>query len=139
MDKCNAKELLSSHNLKATKQRVLILDEIINNLHLFTANTIFELVSENVDLVTVYRVLNKFLEEGIVREILGQGDSKTYELSCIHNPVHPHFSCSKCGKLFCLKAVKESILSDLEDGCDGFTVNEITIQFSGICKSCSSL
>lgn len=136
MEKCKARELLKSNNLKATSQRILILEEIIDNQELFTANSLFSLVSPNMDLVTVYRVLNKFVEEGIIREIFGQGDSKTYELSCIHNPVHPHFSCKVCGKIYCIEAVDNRIIKQLEESCEDFIVEEISMQFTGICKNC---
>lgn len=136
MEKCKARELLKSNNLKATNQRVLLLEEIINNQDLFTANSLFTIVSDSMDLVTVYRVLTKFSEEGIIREIFGQGDSKTYELSCIHNPVHPHFSCKVCGKIYCIKAVDKTIIQKLEESCNDFLVDEISMQFTGICKNC---
>ena len=136
MEKCKARELLKSNNLKATNQRVLLLEEIITNQDLFTANSLFTTVSDSMDLVTVYRVLTKFSEEGIIREIFGQGDSKTYELSCIHNPVHPHFSCKVCGKIYCIQAVDKTIIQKLEESCNDFLVDEISMQFTGICKNC---
>ena len=139
MDRCNAVDLLRSKNVKNTKQRLLILEVIMSNMSLFTAASLFNTVSENMDLATVYRVLNKFSDVGIIREVLGSGDSKTYELSCIHNPVHPHFNCKICGKVFCLDQVEEKTLLNLEKSCKGFIVEDIIIQYSGICNECSHI
>jgi len=137
MDRCDAKELLKSKNMKATKQRVQLLEEIIDKQILFTANDLFKKLSNQMDLVTIYRILNLFQESGLVREVFSNSDSKMYELSCIHNPVHPHFSCKVCGNIYCLDEIDKETLTNLKSRCIGFKVDDISMQFSGICNKCS--
>lgn len=136
MDKCNAKELLKSHGLKATRQRLVLLEYIIKNQGIFSANFLFTKFANDMDLVTIYRVLNVFESIGLIREIFSSDDVKKYELACIHNPVHPHFSCRICGTLYCLDALNETDLYNLEQSCSGFIVENVAMQFSGICYKC---
>lgn len=136
MDKCNSKQLLRSHNIKATKQRLLIMDNIIEMQSIFTANSLFKYFSSEMDLVTVYRILNTLKEKKIIREIFGTNDPQQYELACIHNPIHPHFHCRECNKLYCLEAVDRSLLLNLENNLIDLIVEDISIQFTGICKTC---
>ncbi|QEN05257.1 transcriptional repressor [Thiospirochaeta perfilievii] len=137
MGRCDSKELLKSKGMKATKQRVQILEEIIVKQRVFSVNDLYKELNNDMDLVTVYRVLNLFNDKNIVREIFSNNDSKMYELSCIHNPVHPHFNCKKCGKIYCLEAIDEKNLISLKKSCPGFTIENISMQFSGICDKCS--
>ncbi len=136
MDKCNAKELLKSHKLKVTKQRTLLLDQIINIKGVFTVASLLIDLESYMDQATIYRIVNIFCEKGLIREILTRDDSKKYELSCIHNPIHPHFHCNKCGKTYCLKALGVETQGLLEQSCKGFNIESRSIQFSGICKIC---
>lgn len=135
--KCNAKSLLKENNLKATKQRVLILQEVLDNKEVFTANTLFTIFNKDMDLVTIYRIISAFLEKGIIREVLGHDDIKRYEVACIHNPVHPHLYCKKCNKLVCLKSLDKEIVKLLMLNTGNYIIDDVSIQFTGICEQCN--
>ncbi|MBN2617886.1 MAG: transcriptional repressor [Spirochaetales bacterium] len=136
MDKCNAKNLLVSKKLKVTKQRQLILERIIGRQGIFTVNSLYTKLEDEIDLVTIYRVISIFEEKGIIREVLSNYEEKRYELACIHNPVHPHFNCSVCNELFCLEAVSDNLIKLLQENISDYLVKDISIQFKGICKKC---
>lgn len=136
MNKCNASNLLKTNGLKLTKQRVRVLEIIISKEGIFSATDLFNNISREIDLVTIYRILSLFKEKKIIREILSNSESKKYEMACIHNPIHPHFSCRVCGKLYCMDAVESNLIPSLQAYCKDYILEDITIQLSGICSSC---
>jgi len=136
MDKCDSKVVLKRTKLKLTKQRVLLLEEIINMGSTFTAGSLYKKVEDNMDLVTIYRVLNAFVENNIIREVLSNDETKIYEMACIHNPVHPHFYCRSCKKLFCLKELKQEDYLLLKKYGKNFQVDNISVLISGFCDKC---
>lgn len=137
MDKCDSRNLLRTNNLKVTKQRLMLLNSIISSNSIFSANDLHKELKSDMDLATIYRILGAFLEKGIVREILTPEESKIYELACIHNPVHPHFNCNICGKISCLEAADENLLSKLKAEYSNFLISDISIQFTGTCINCT--
>ena len=139
MDKCEARNLLKINNLKSTRQRVLLLEHIIKFHSIFTANSLIELVKDNMDTVTVYRILSTFQKAGIIRTVLGGDEIKRYELACVHNPVHPHFYCRICNKLSCLDFVNPNIINFLKESNSEIEIDEVAIQFTGICYKCKNL
>lgn len=138
MDKCNALELLKKHGLKSTKQRVILLELILDLQSIFTAGSLFDQLEERMDLVTIYRILGVLHGKGIIREILTTDESKMFELSCIHNPVHPHFSCSQCGEIVCLEALDEDYQSKLLYKYSQYSIDDISIQLRGLCSRCKN-
>ncbi len=140
MDTCNAKQLLQKNQIKGTKQRLLLLDKIISLTDkIFTAKSIYESVKENMDQATTYRILNVLKENGLIRELLTTDDEKRFELSCIHNPIHPHFHCKLCNKITCLPSVSPEKIFNFELFCGENLVEDVNIDFRGICKKCRVL
>lgn len=138
MDKCNSLNLLKNHDLKATKQRILLLDAIlVLEDKIFSVKKLFPVLSGKMDQVTVYRILSTLNEKGIIREIFTSNDEKFFEISCIHNPVHPHFHCTLCKKITCLPALKKEKIENLMDEYKDLDVSDISINFSGICQECN--
>jgi Fur family ferric uptake transcriptional regulator len=91
-----------------------------------------------VDLVTVYRFLNLLQEKGIVRCFRGPGNEQFFEKACVHNPLHPHFVCRKCGQLTCLKDLlfDDSVWrATLEE--EGYHPEGVTLVVRGLCPRCA--
>jgi len=134
MDKCDAKNILIINRIKITNQRLSVLNEIINSEQIFSANSLFEVLSDNVDLATIYRILKLFKKKLIIREIGIKDNIKFYELSCIHHPVHPHFLCKKCNTLYCLEKIDDESFKILSNLAKDHIVENI--QLLGICNKC---
>ena len=87
---------------------------------------------------TLYRLVNRLLEEGSVRKFIKRGTRRaSYVLvqkeSC---HAHLHLKCSQCGKLFHMKdAVSEELLRSIRVNC-GFAVDEGESVLFGRCKGC---
>ena len=136
MERCNPEEMLRRYNLKLTKQRLMVLEKIIEIQEPFTAYSLFDLLDESMDLVTIYRNLNTLKEKMILREIPTESETRLFELSCIHNPVHPHFYCSKCKKTYCLDEISKKDLDILKSYYTEGHIDGVVVQLSGICANC---
>jgi len=103
MEKCKADNLLKTTNTVKTEAREEILRVMLDSERPLTANDLHLRVKElGIDLATVYRALKLFTEKGLVRPVNADGSHIFYEKACEHNPPHPHFFCSECGKLECM-------------------------------------
>ncbi|WP_109832199.1 Fur family transcriptional regulator [Reichenbachiella versicolor] len=90
------------------------------------------------DRVTVYRVLDRLVNEGRVHKVI-DFDGVMRFAACHHcgdhehSHNHVHFSCESCNKVFCLDTVKPQV--DLPDG---YQVKDSLHVVSGVCAQCSS-
>lgn len=92
-------------------------------------------LEKEVDRTTIYRVLNRFHEDGIIHKVIGD-DGKQYFAYCIdceqddHQHNHFHFRCLNCRKVECLN---EEIKVGLPDGYEAKTFNGV---ITGYCNEC---
>lgn len=88
--------------------------------------------------VTIYRVLGRLVEEGIIHKMVDMDGIVKYApcLNCdsdhFHSHSHVHFSCTKCLKVSCLDNVKPVYKLP-----KSYTVQEVNFTVSGVCPSCS--
>ena len=69
--------------------------------------TLIERLGSKFNKTTIYRVLDKLEEDGVLHSFLGKNGLKWYAKcnGCSadkHNDVHPHFQCLDCGRMDCL-------------------------------------
>ena len=95
-------------------------------------------LSEKIDRVTIYRILNSFCEDGKVHKIVSE-DGKTYFSPCHHctaeehNDNHAHFRCTKCKAITCLD---EQPLNKYAVP-KGYSISSISTFLTGICPKCN--
>ncbi len=95
-------------------------------------------LSKKVDRATIYRVLNRFSDDGLVHKIIGD-DGKQYFAFCLncdkqkkeHTHNHFHFRCLTCGNVECLKSEINVSLPK------GYTSEVFNGLISGYCNDCS--
>ncbi len=133
-----SESLLSEKRIKVTKQRVTVLDLIISKDSSFCANDLFDELKGHMDLVTIYRNLLLLSKEGILREVMNKSGRQYFEFSSENNPEHPHFYCSACRKIFCLKTKNKYSAAKKNNPGDNFIIHETVLQYSGICPACQS-
>lgn len=124
-----------SKKYRPTRQREAIYDVIADNRHL-SAEEIYRNSSAEcpeVSLPTVYRTLELFCRENIVRKLdFGDGCFR-YELSG-EQTQHLHMICSSCGKIIEANTDMETILQNTNTG--DFTVTESRMFLYGLCAEC---
>ena len=93
-------------------------------------------VKGEMDRVTIYRVLNRFCEDGIAHKILAD-DGKYYFALCSrcdgekHNHNHFHFRCVICDKVECLD---EKVAVRLPEG---YRMEDVSGWVTGRCAACA--
>ncbi len=90
------------------------------------------------DRVTIYRVLERLCEEGLIHKIVnvnGVVNYATCHSSCshVHSHEHIHFSCRVCESLTCLDETIPTFKLPV-----GFLSEETFFTVSGVCKNCEA-
>lgn len=122
-------KILSSTGLKCTKQRVRVMEVLSNAPSPLTAENIYE-KADGMSLSTVYRIVEKLCEKGIVnKNTIQDSDKFYYEISA---DKHRHYAiCLGCGKM---KYV--DICPVHAQRIDGFTVTGHKLEIYGYCDKC---
>lgn len=136
MESCDPFIVLTEKKIKKTSQRISVLQLIIDLKSPFTVAGLHSRLKESMDLATLYRIVNLYKENDIIREILTDNEERLYERSCIHNPVHPHLSCRVCGQIICLPEIPQNVLDSVKTLYHEHTIEDAVLQFSGICANC---
>lgn len=90
------------------------------------------------DRVTIYRVLDRLVEEDLVHKVVNIDGGVKYA-SCHHhsdtehhNHNHIHFSCEKCHTVTCLEDVEPTFVMPKK-----YKVKDVNFTVSGLCPQCS--
>ncbi len=88
------------------------------------------------DRVTIYRVLERLTEEGLIHKIVnidgGVKYASCHNCTTTHHHNHIHFSCQKCKSVTCIENVEPSFKLPRK-----YKVSEVNFTVSGICPQCS--
>ena len=129
-------KLLKNHELKATPQRLCILDTLDECGHA-TLEDIQKIISKKfptLSLSTIYRNLNDMINQEIVSEVKLANKKDYFE---IKKDKHVHLVCQKCGKIEDLEIKTDDLSKKIEE-LTGDKVLDDTITFDVICKDCLS-
>lgn len=133
-------EKLKESDNKLTPQRRAVLDVLIENQskHLSTEN-IYDLVKSkfpDVGLATIYRTLQLFDDQGMIKKMdFGDGCYR-YELSEDEKHQHHHLMCIRCGNVY---EFDDDLLEELEQKIrtkNNFFVTDHVVKFLGYCSKC---
>ncbi len=137
-EKCNYSEMLSRAGLSPTAHRIRVMEVIGNNNYPLSAQEIYDTVQRNqsINRVTVYRILDFLVENGLVDRISG-GRASFFGLAPNDNHLpHPHFYCRQCGCVNCLSPRSISMdITSLERIFPG-KIDNVEIRVDGVCKNC---
>ena len=92
-----------------------------------------------VDRVTIYRVLEWLVEQGLAHRIAQDDRVWRFSVSRQPNPharsdhQHAHFSCKQCGQTFCLDDVPAKVAVKLPAG---YQSEEVELTIRGVCEHC---
>lgn len=120
-----------------TKQKDLLLNVIRKHNHSFTIKEIFEEVKDSVGLTTVYRLVDKLVEEGIINKYIDKDNVTYYEyLEKCDSSNHFYLKCENCGEMIhvdcdCIEELSNHIVNE-----HGFELNHDHIIIKGLCKKC---
>lgn len=138
-NQCNYENLLQATHLDATENRLRVLEVVGNNSYPLSAADIFKTLerSGTINQVTVYRILDLLVDNGLVERISTGGRAFYYGLAPNenHHP-HPHFYCKRCGQMDCLNP--DSLDVDTEGLWKTFPgrIDKVEVRVDGVCKNC---
>ena len=138
-DRCNYTDFLKSSGLGYTRNRLRVLKAIGDNHRPLSAQEIFDTLkrSQPINRVTVYRVLDRLVDAGLVDRISSGGRAFFFGLSPNenHHP-HPHFYCKRCGQMECLSPSSLPLDIDALNKIHPGKVHNVEVRLDGICKKC---
>lgn len=132
MEKQSAIEILESHGIRPSVQRIEVVQYLMGNRTHPTVDDIYTALSGRMPMLsrtTVYNVLRVLVENGVVLELLVDGQSSRYDIDV---SAHAHFRCTKCGRIF---DVVMPVISNEIGG--GFQVERTDVYYYGVCPDCA--
>ena len=139
---CDILQVLKDAGLSRTPQRVAVLGMLINSERALTVFDIFMEINsyQKINKATVYRILSSFIKKGIIRGIPVSDGVNYYEMACRHNPLHAHFYCRACKRMFCLDSVDPfQVLQEKVSTPLGFAVEDFSFSITGLCRDCRNM
>ncbi len=136
---CNYPQLLKSTGLGSTPNRLRVMEIIGDNNSPLSSREIYNTLNRtrSINRVTVYRILDLLVENGLIERINGGGRSFRYGLAPNeHHRPHPHFYCKYCGNMECLSPEILSINIEPIHRTFPGQVENIDVRLEGICKIC---
>ena len=137
--RCDYTSLLEKGRLDYTPHRFRVMEIIGNSSSPLSAKEIHEKLSQTggVNRVTVYRILDLFVEKKLVERIRSGDRSSHYGLAPNQNhPRHAHFYCTACGSIECLRPGSLHLnIESLERTFPGL-IRRAEIRLDGVCKTC---
>ncbi|GAB0174636.1 MAG: Fur family transcriptional regulator [Candidatus Altimarinota bacterium] len=125
--------LLKSHGKSITKERIELY-EGIQNLHLFQASDLTEKFP-HIGRASIFRVLNLFVDIGILRKLILDDRGDFYELE--EQSHHEHFECKSCHTVFHFDARSICKMLEYLAKKQGFLLKNHQILLSGVCPNCN--
>jgi Fe2+ or Zn2+ uptake regulation protein len=120
---------------RSTRQGRLVLEAVSGTKSHPTAEWVYEAVRRSlprVSLGTVYRNLQRLVDEGRIRSFV-RGGRIRYDADLT---IHDHFCCDRCGLLMDIPRAAEVLPVERRLRARGFTVAGRTLEFHGLCRKC---
>ncbi len=142
MDSSAAKETLDTYlrqkKLRPTRERFLLLEEIMRTSGHFDADQLFASLNAKglkASRATVYNTLDLLVECGLISKYRF-GDSHSRYEKAFGRPRHDHLICLDCGEI--IEFVNDRLDKIQKDVCqeNKFTLHNSTLQIFGICSNC---
>lgn len=128
------KHLLQHHQLKATPQRIAIIELMEYSGHI-SIDELFKKIREkfsSISLATLYKNIHSMMNVNLIREVKIPGQKAKYEIEKI---AHAHVICKTCGELKDIPFDPKTLLEDTIKNSD-YSADEVSIMISGICPNC---
>lgn len=127
-------QLLKLHHLKATPQRLAIM-ELMEHAGHINIDELYQAVREkfsSISLATLYKNVHTMLDVSLIREVKIPGQKTKYE---IQKETHAHILCKSCGELQDFIYDATALLQNSMK-VSHYQTDDISIVISGICPVC---
>lgn len=134
----NFEQILKEKELKITPQRLVVLEAIYTLKTHPTAEEIIVFIKErhpNISVATVYKVLDVFVEKGIVRKVKTENEVMRYDAFMEH---HHHLFCADSNRIEDYQNEElDTLLRDFFDSkkIKGFKIKDFQLHITGTFKN----
>jgi Fur family peroxide stress response transcriptional regulator len=130
----NFKDILQSKELKATHQRLIILEELENLEHVEIDKLYEHIIIKlpTLSKATLYRNINELVSKDIISEVKISNQKNLYEITKVP---HIHLVCNKCNNIID-DMIDISTLLDEITKYSHFKIESSSMIFNGICQKC---
>jgi len=127
--------LLKDNKLKATPQRLSIVEELYTHGHMNIDQLYNSLLEKfpSISLATIYKNINAMMDICFLAEVKLPNKKSVYELT---KQEHSHVVCSKCGEVIDIKLDKSTLCAQAKQESE-YILKSSSIVFDGICPSCN--
>lgn len=134
-----AESQIRATGARVTRQRVLVLDFLLGQPKSLTHHEIQAALAkkqhEELDSVTLYRVLEWLTENELIHRIAGADQVWRFSAGAGHHAhEHAHFQCVKCEQVTCFTDLALPRKIKLPEG---FQTQEIDFLIKGTCANCN--
>lgn len=142
-----AQARLRALGARVTQPRLCILACLIDSKAPLTHQAVIDQLptgADTIDRVTVYRVLDWLVEQGLAQK--RAGNDRVFRFSLrehdaaraeVHRQ-HSHFHCSRCERTFCLEGQSAPAQQALPRVPSGFAIEHVELTVNGICAECGA-
>ncbi|AFV97312.1 MULTISPECIES: Fur family transcriptional regulator [unclassified Sulfuricurvum] len=126
--------LLKHHQLKATPQRMAIIELMHHSGHI-SIDDLYQAIRKkfaSISLATLYKNVHTMMDVSLIREVKIPGQKTKYE---IEKEAHAHVMCKCCGELKDIPFDPASLLQKSMD-LSHYAADEVSIVISGTCPEC---
>lgn len=134
------KKFLHEKNLRPTRERFLLLDEIMKMSGHFDADQFYASLSKKglkASRATVYNTLDLLVSCGLISKYRFGENHSRYE-KAFGRPRHDHMICLECGEIIEFVASRLGAIQDEVCAEKRFQPHNSTLQIFGVCSRCSS-
>jgi Fur family ferric uptake transcriptional regulator len=133
------REYLQARDLRPTRERLLILDEVLKMGGHFDADEFYGALHRKklkVSRATVYNTLELLVDSGLISRLKFGQNSWRFE-KAYGRPRHDHMICLECGEI--IEFVAEKLEPIQEEVCKAkrFKPQNSTLQIFGTCSRCA--
>jgi Fur family ferric uptake transcriptional regulator len=132
-----ARSLLTENGVRATPQRVIVVEELAREENDVTAAQIYERLRRrgtSIGLATVYRTLALLHQRGVVDTLTHHAGELCYRLCGGYH--HHHLVCTSCHRVVELRDCDLDPWVKRSAGKHGFTATGHEVEIVGLCADC---
>ncbi|WP_427312300.1 Fur family transcriptional regulator [Cupriavidus sp. H39] len=140
-----AHERLRQLGARVTQPRLCILACLIGSDEALTHQAVIDRLpdaGETIDRVTVYRVLDWLVDQGVAQK--RAGNDRVFRFSLVEHEAaraqehrqHSHFHCTRCDRTFCLDDAGTPAQPVAPRVPSGFAIEHVELTVNGVCAEC---
>ena len=131
-----ARERIQGTGARMTAPRMQVLAAMLAAKRVLSHHDIENMLgAARLDRVTLYRVLDWLVEQGLAHRIAGPDRVWRYSVTGEEHETHAHFQCNRCGKVLCLdESSARRVPLQLPAGC---RPERMDVTVTGQCAECT--